>query len=114
MSKPTEKSLIEFEIDGGNMIIFEGVNDQKPDDLNFVALNDNADPTPAQKTLRQAIDTAKSAAELVFNSFKEMNSPDEINLEFGIKMAAKSGVIIASAETEANFKISLKWKKTGS
>jgi len=37
--------------------------------------------------------------------------PDEVAVEFGVKMNAETGAIIAKASTEANFKINLTWKK---
>ena len=107
-----ENSLIKFTLDDGSTLLIEGVNDDNDMQRHLVTRGNNAPAiTEAQKTLHQAIGTAKSAAELVLNSFKEMNAPDEINLQFGVKMAAKAGVIIASASSEANFQVSLKWKK---
>ena len=50
------------------------------------------------------------AAELVLNAFREMNTPDEIGLEFGVKFNASAGAFLASAGSEATFKVSLKWK----
>ncbi|MCK7576896.1 MAG: hypothetical protein MZV65_14195 [Chromatiales bacterium] len=38
-----------------------------------------------------------------------MNTPTEIGLEFGVKFSAKAGAIIASVDSEAVFKVSLKW-----
>ena len=35
--------------------------------------------------------------------------PDEVEVEFGIKLSADSNVIIARAGGEANFRIALKW-----
>jgi len=53
----------------------------------------------------------KPAAEAVLNAFREMNTPDEIALEFGLKFTAKAGaVFVASAGSEATFKVALKWK----
>ena len=46
----------------------------------------------------------------MLESFKEMNTPDEIDLEFGIKFNAKAGAVFASVDSEATFKVSLKWK----
>ena len=46
----------------------------------------------------------------VYNSLQELNSPTEIELEFGIKLAAKTGIIVTSAESEANFRVKLAWK----
>ena len=56
-----------------------------------------------------AVDRIKPAAEVILNAFREMNTPDEIALEFGLKFNAKTGVIFASADSEATFKVSLKW-----
>jgi Trypsin-co-occurring domain 1 len=38
-------------------------------------------------------------------------APDEFTVEFGVKLSAKAAVVIASATTDANFKVTLKWKK---
>ena len=57
----------------------------------------------------EAIAKVKPAAEALFNSLREMNAPDEIGLEFGVKFNAKVGAILASADSEATFKVSLKW-----
>jgi hypothetical protein len=54
---------------------------------------------------------ARKAADLVLNSFKEMNSPNEISVEFGVTFKATTTVIIAAASTDATFKVSLKWQK---
>ncbi len=55
-------------------------------------------------------------ANTLFGALSELNTPQEINLEFGIKLGGKTGIVFASAETECNFKIGLKWtnpKTTG-
>jgi hypothetical protein len=43
-----------------------------------------------------------------------MNSPNEIRLEFGIKLSGKVGAIFVSADSEATFKISLTWRNQDS
>ncbi len=58
----------------------------------------------------EAIAQVKPAANAVFTVFREMNTPDEIGLESGIKFGAKAGAFLASADSEATFKVSLKWK----
>ena len=64
----------------------------------------------AEKTFMEGINRVKPAAEAVLNAFREMNTPDEIHLEFGLKFSAKAGAILASVDGEATFKVSLKWK----
>ena len=52
----------------------------------------------------------KPVAKALFGAFEEFNNPQEIQLEFGVKFSAKAGVIFASADSEATFKVSLKWQ----
>ena len=48
----------------------------------------------------------------LYESMAELNHPDSIALEFGIKLASEAGVpMLARASGEANFKISIEWKK---
>jgi len=51
------------------------------------------------------------AATAVINKFNSIGL-EKIEVEFGLKMSASAGVIIASAGMEANFKITLMWEKT--
>lgn len=70
---------------------------------------------PGDRRFADAIARVKPAAEAVLSAFREMNTPAEIGLEFGIKFNATVGAIFASADSEATFKVSLKWvnKKAG-
>lgn len=38
-------------------------------------------------------------------------SPDEVGVEFGIKLSGTAGAIIASTAIEAHFKVTLNWKR---
>jgi Trypsin-co-occurring domain 1 len=37
--------------------------------------------------------------------------PDEIGLEFGLQLSAQTGAFIASVAAEANFKVSMTWRR---
>lgn len=54
----------------------------------------------------------KPIANAVMETLNDLNNPSEISLEMGVKFGAKTGVILASADTEATMKITLKWHKT--
>lgn len=59
------------------------------------------------------LDAALKKIAPVASAFKEHLSlvrPDEATLEFGLKFSASAGVVFSSAESEATFKIVLKWK----
>jgi len=106
--------LIEFKLSDGETVLVEGMDEkQTSSGRNLVSRGgQNAEHiTQAEKTLQEAMQTARSAAESVLDTFKEMNTPDEIQLQFGVKLAAQAGVIIASANSEVNFQVTLKWNK---
>ena len=63
------------------------------------------------KRFLDAIAHVKPAAEAVL-AFRELNTPDEIGLEFGVKFNASAGAILASVDSEATFKVGLKWKNS--
>jgi len=60
----------------------------------------------------KSLEPLKSISNSIFNSVKEIaDSPDEINVELGLKFSAKAGLILTSLDGEANLKITLKWNK---
>lgn len=61
------------------------------------------------KRFQDAVAKVKPAAEMLLNTFSDLNRPAEIGLDFGIKFNAKVGAVFASADSEATFKVSLKW-----
>jgi hypothetical protein len=42
---------------------------------------------------------------------KQLEEAETVTVEFGVKITAGAGVVIARSELEGNFKISLTWKK---
>lgn len=67
----------------------------------------------AKETLEDALDKIKPAAQSIIGKLRGLtDAPDEIGVEFGIKLSAEAGAFIASAGVEANYKVSLKWTRT--
>ncbi|WP_088260118.1 CU044_2847 family protein [Fimbriiglobus ruber] len=65
-----------------------------------------------QKAFEAGLAHLRPIAQAVMKTATELNNPSEVAIEFGIKVSVESGVIVASAEAEANFKVSLKWKNS--
>ena len=107
------KRLAEFELDGGS--IFIEVEDLEPgrrrNDRPLRGRDQGSDGEGRARRFVEAVARVKPAAEAVLRTFQEMNTPQEIGLEFGVKFNAKAGAILASVDSEATFKVSLKWKK---
>lgn len=98
---------VPFEMEDGTQIYVE-VEDS-PGGMQRVGRG-GADEEKTAGKFQEAINQVRPAAEAVLNSLREMNTPDEIGMEFGIKFSAKLGAaILASANGETTFKVSMKW-----
>jgi len=103
------KNIIQFELDGKPVFIeVEASGETSGRQLTGRRNEGGIEQSGARFT--ETIARIRTAAEAVLHSFKEMNTPDEIGLEFGIKFNAKAGAVFASVDNEATFKVSLKWK----
>ena len=67
----------------------------------------------SNETFEVALRNVKHAAEAMVDRLCSLATPpDELSIDFGIKLSAETGAVIAKASTEANFSISLKWKRS--
>jgi hypothetical protein len=66
----------------------------------------------ANATFETALDRIRSASESMLNRLTSLaQPPDELAIEFGVKLNAETGAVIAKAATEANFTIHMKWTR---
>jgi hypothetical protein len=73
----------------------------------------------ATETLQDGLEIAEKAivgiSERLVTSIKGMSSPtvpDELQIEFSIKVTAKGNVVVTQVGGEANFKVTLKYTKS--
>lgn len=65
----------------------------------------------AKLTFEQALSKVGPSTEKVITMLRGLvQTPDEIEMEFGFNMNAALGVVIATTGTEANYKVILRWK----
>lgn len=63
------------------------------------------------KSFEAAIEAIKPAALAVATRLRNFaDAPEDIEVEFGLKFAGQAGAFIASASTEAQFRVKLVWK----
>ena len=68
------------------------------------------DNTP--RSFTDAMDRVGPLANQLVEKLKDLvEQPEEVEVEFGIKLSAAAGVVVAKAGSEANFKITLTWRK---
>ena len=58
--------------------------------------------------LEEALASARPAAQAVLDAFKAI-SPDEVSVEFGLRIDAEAGAIIAKTGASGHFVVALKW-----
>jgi hypothetical protein len=66
----------------------------------------------ARQTFEASLEKIKPAASAIITKLREMSDqPEQVAVEFGIKMSGAAGVVLASTGIEANFKVTLTWKR---
>lgn len=104
------KRFIEFPLEDGSSIIVE-VNEPEERGSRRVARGTEEEPEKAPQTFEQALGKICPATEKVITTLRGLvQKPDEVEMEFGFTLNAGAGVIITSASTEANYKVTLRWK----
>ena len=102
------KQIVQFDLADGSPVYVE-VEERNAAGVQRVGRGEEA-IIKAQDRFVEALDKIRPAAEAVLTTFRELNTPDEINLEFGVKLSGTLGALFASVDSEATFKVSLKWK----
>lgn len=114
------KHLVQFETNDGPIL----VEVDEPERLAKVGMvmrgdDDNKDEQSnetidkANHTFEQALDRVKPIADGFVGMVKKLVSPpDEMEVQFGLKLSAKAGVIVASAGMEANYTVTMTWKNS--
>jgi len=68
----------------------------------------------AQTSFEDALERAQPMASGLVSKLRSIaDSPDEVQVEFGLSLNAQAGaVLVAGASAGANYKVTLKWTKT--
>ncbi|MGP4000175.1 CU044_2847 family protein [Streptomyces sp. 8N706] len=107
--------MVRLELDDGGSVLVE-----VPDDGPAVEpagrpgrVVDTANPAQtATETLQAALGRIRPAIEAVVGQVRGLGSPpDKVSVQFGIKITAEAGAVIAKASTEANFTVSAEWTR---
>ncbi|KMS67134.1 hypothetical protein ACM01_43815 [Streptomyces viridochromogenes] len=98
--------LMEFETAGGARVVVEGVDDESG--ARLVSRGDG--PDRATRTFENALDGVRAAADSALRVFRDGSlKPDTVELEFGVKLTAEAGAVIAKGSTEGHLVVKLSW-----
>ncbi len=104
------KKLVEFPLEDGGTILVEV---DVPEEMGMVPAARGLDVSDkARQTFEAAMDKVRPAAQVIIGKLRTLHDPpDEIEVEFGLKMSAEAGAIFAAGGVEANYKVTLTWKR---
>ncbi|MET7472919.1 CU044_2847 family protein [Streptomyces sp. NPDC005648] len=99
-------ALVEFKTEDGAMIVVEGVDE----DSGARTVSRGDGPTQAARTFENALDSVRAAAESALRVFRDGTlRPDSVELEFGVKLSAETGAVIAKGAAEGHLVVKLSW-----
>lgn len=100
------EGVVEFRTGDGAVIAVEAVEEQYGSRL--VARGDGT--VQAARTFEGALDGVRAAAESALRVFRDGSlRPDGVEIEFGVKLAAETGAIIAKGTAEGHLVVRLSW-----
>ncbi|MEU9286647.1 CU044_2847 family protein [Streptomyces sp. NPDC048275] len=98
--------LVEFKTDDGTLVVVEGIEDGSGS-----RLVSRADGTvQAARTFEGSLEGVRAAAESALSVFRDGSlRPDSVEIEFGVKLTAEAGALIAKSAVEGHLVVKLSW-----
>lgn len=105
------KRLVEFRLEEGGTILVE-VEVPEEAGLVPVAREERGVREWAEDTFEAVWEKVRPAASAIVSKLRALHDPpDKVEVTFGLRMDAKAGAILTSAGMEANFKVTLTWRR---
>jgi hypothetical protein len=103
------KRLISYPLDAGDSVLIE------VEDATGGGVTRGLHPSDVIETVANSFEAAleaiKPTAVAVASKFRGfVDAPEDVEVEFGLKFSGQAGAFIASASTEAQFRIKMVWK----
>lgn len=104
------REIIEIPLGAGEDSILVEVDDREPG-FTRASIATKA-MSGAAKTVEDGLATIRRTTDLVLGKLAESRvAPDAIEIEFGIRLHAAAGAVIASTEVEGHLQVKLTWNK---
>ncbi len=103
------KRLVHFTLEGEERLITAEVDVTERPGIDKAGASEKA-VIMAAHSFQKAIDTIRPIAEAISSKMSDLShSPDKVEIEFGLKLNAELGAIIASTSGEGNITLKLSW-----
>ncbi len=109
------KRLVEFQFDQGGSVLVEVDEAPAGPVVRGLGKDRSTLVEEADKTFEDATAAITPAARSLIARLRSIeDAPDEVGIEFGVRLSAQTGAFIASVAAEANFKVSMTWRRRAS
>lgn len=103
--------LLRWETDQGPVVV-----EVDEEDAGYASIS--AKPGEVVKDVKgsfeDALERVRGAAESALATFRdEVLDPDEVSIEFGVKLNAEAGAVIAKTSVEGHLVVGLRWTRGG-
>lgn len=106
------RGIVEFQLDQGGSVLIEVNQSPAGPVMRGLGKDQLAVAQQAGKTFDEAIAAVTPAARSLTARLRGIDDPPaEIGIEFGVQMSAQAGAFIAAVAAEANFKVSMTWRR---
>jgi hypothetical protein len=106
------KRLVEFPLDQGGSVLIEVEEPPAGPVPRGIGRDRTALVEQADKTFEDATAAVAPAARSLLARIRSIDDPpDEIGIVFGVQLSAQTGAFIASVAAEANFTVSMTWRR---
>jgi hypothetical protein len=103
-----DTKLIQFILPDGSSLLVE-VDDQEPGIQRASRVDDFI--VQAKQSLDGAMEHIRAMAIVTLTKLHDLpRRPDDIEVEFGVRLNAEAGAVIAKTQAEGHLKIKLAWK----
>ena len=104
--------LLRFELDGGGAVLVE-VADDEPGIEQAARVDDLV--VKARVSLENALDQVRAVANAAVVKLRDLaEQPQQIQVEFGIRLNAEAGAVIARTQAEGHLQVKLTWTRAES
>ena len=106
------KRLVEFPLDQGGSVVAEVGDSPSATGIRGLGKDRSTLVEEADRTLQDATAAITPPTRRLIARLRSIdNAPDEVGLEFGIQLSAQTEAFIASVAAEANFTVSIAWRR---
>jgi hypothetical protein len=106
------KQLVEFPLDQGGSVVVEVDEPLVGPTMRGLGKDRSSLVERTDKTFDEATAAVAPAAHSLIAQLRSIvDPPDEISIDFGVQLSAQTGAFIASVAAQANFKVSMTWRR---